>query len=166
MFYKMVILVREDLNMSPGKVAAQTAHAGLIWLAERGNKPNLTYEEEMWLYGSPYRHSCFGEMKKIILSIENYEQMREIEDMARDSGLIVHKVFDEGVRAYTCLAIGPNYERRIDDIVGHLKLYGNAPKNIKLSDVKYSSKGLFFNSIYWIILTAIFVWGIMYKLYH
>lgn len=158
--YKMVILVREDLNMSPGKVAAQTAHAGLIWLAERRDKPNLTYEEEEWLYGSPYRRSCFGEMKKIILSIKNYEQMKEIEDMAKDAGLIVHKVFDEGVRAYTCLAVGPNYERRIDDLVGHLKLYGNS------SNSSNSSKKVFFYSIYWSIMTAIFVWGIMYKLYH
>ena len=124
---KMVILVREDLGMSPGKVAAQTAHAGLTWLAEKmGQGTALTPNQRKWLYGEPHvlrTTNCFGAMKKIVLSVKDYSQLKEYEDMAKQSGLIVNKIFDEGMRAYTCLAIGPNNEDEIDKLTKKLCLY-------------------------------------------
>src|SRR5271165_5755766 len=56
---KQVIVVRKDLNMRKGKIAAQVAHAAMKFLvdnneAERGDEViiKLTPSEAMWLTGS------------------------------------------------------------------------------------------------------------------
>ena len=50
-------------------------------------------------------------------------------DQAREAGLLVHLITDRGLTEFggvptrTCLAIGPDYDDRIDPVTGDLELY-------------------------------------------
>lgn len=124
---KQVIVVRKDLNMRKGKIAAQVAHAsmGSILNYRSHNKDcieiDLTqnYVLEQWLNDL---HT------KICVSVDSEAELLEIRDNAVNAGLNVHLVTDAGLTEFngvptlTCLAIGPDYPENIDPITKHLKL--------------------------------------------
>ncbi len=111
--YKMVILVRSDLGMSCGKVAAQVAHAAL---GAYKKSPSLL--RKLW--------EMEGE-KKVVLSVDSLDKMIEIKKEAEKRKMKTHLVRDAGHTevppgTVTALAIGPEKEDRIDSITGELKL--------------------------------------------
>jgi hypothetical protein len=65
--YKMVLLIRTDLGMSKGKVAAQCCHATLAAYksATKGNE-----DQRRWLY----RWEAFGQAK-ITLKVDSEQEM-------------------------------------------------------------------------------------------
>jgi len=126
---KQVIVVRGDLDMKPGKLAAQVAHASMTFLsdkirqamAESSNSVQLEFSEAemIWLR---------DKFTKIILQAENEDQMREISQQAKESGLHVVEIVDDGTTVFngqstlTCLGIGPDNAEKIDAVTGKLKL--------------------------------------------
>ena len=115
--YKMVILVRKDLNMSVGKTAAQVAHAALgaykLSLAKNNDKV-INWEN-------------FSGQAKIVLSVENEKELFSLKDKADKNGLITCLIHDAGrtevsPNTATCCAIGPDVVQKIDEITGKLKL--------------------------------------------
>jgi PTH2 family peptidyl-tRNA hydrolase len=124
---KQVIVMRNDLNMRKGKMVAQGAHASLSFLSDkiglRKGKQNTSIEfddeEKKWLTGA---------FAKICVQVDSEEELHRIHREAKDKGLHVHIILDSGrtefsgVPTYTCLAIGPNYAHKIDEITGSLKL--------------------------------------------
>lgn len=133
---KMVIVVRKDLKMPRGKIAAQASHAavGAVIQAmfskrldnsdfdghEINHLPTVDDATKDWLV---------GEFTKICVCVESEEELMTIYDKAEKSGLNVclitdngHTVFN-GVPTKTCLAIGPDYSSEIDPITKDLKLY-------------------------------------------
>jgi PTH2 family peptidyl-tRNA hydrolase len=133
---KQVILVRNDLDMSPGKACAQVGHASLLFLAERVNKAIATGEEINfntsvlhWLLGARQQATVtspvtYGGMKKIVLGVKNNREMYDLLWQAHDAKLEAYTVFDEGLESVTCVAIGPDHAVAIDRITGDLPLYG------------------------------------------
>lgn len=116
---KMVIVVRNDLNMRKGKMVAQGAHAATHFLLEkvqRGQK--FTATEKAWLESGT---------TKICVRAESEDELLDIYGKAKVAGLTVHLVTDAGRTEFkeptrTCLSIGPNKASEIDQITGSLKL--------------------------------------------
>lgn len=110
---KQVILVRKDLKLPKGKMAAQVAHASTE-AALRSHRDDV----HMWqMHGA----------KKVVLYVDNDKDLLEYNQRAKDAGLKTalitdagHTVIAPGTR--TCVGIGPAPEEKIDDVTGKLKL--------------------------------------------
>lgn len=113
---KQVIIVRADLKMGKGKIAAQSSHASLAAFKKTERKhPEIAREWEM------------EGQKKIVLKvnseqelIENFELAKREEipaELVRDAG---HTQIEPGT--VTCVGIGPWDESELDKLFGKLKL--------------------------------------------
>jgi len=113
MEYKQVILVRADLKLTKGKMAAQVAHASV----DATLKSSESTVKKWRAQG----------MKKICLSVASKEELHKYAQFAKDEGLTVAIITDAGHThlepgTTTCAAIGPALEEDIDKITGKLKL--------------------------------------------
>jgi len=111
--YKQVILVRKDLKLPKGKLAAQVAHASV----EAVHRSDKNIVREWRLEG----------MKKIVLSVDNLQDIHRYNQAAKDDGLVTAIITDAGHTVVapgttTCMAIGPDIEIKIDRITGNLKM--------------------------------------------
>jgi len=110
---KQVILVRQDLKLPKGKMAAQAAHAA-VECSLRATKSNL---KEWHAHGQ----------KKVVLKVTNEKDLYKYLQLAKDQGLTTCTISDAGKTVVepgtvTCGAIGPNDETEIDSITGNLKM--------------------------------------------
>ena len=113
---KQAIVVRTDLGMGKGKVAAQVAHASLAAAEAAQLKRGRWYEE--WKSGG---------QAKVVLKVSSEGELREIFQKAKQAGLPSSYVEDRGLTqvepgSATCVGIGPAPEGQIDEITGKLKL--------------------------------------------
>ncbi len=110
--YKQAILLREDLDMSKGKMIAQACHASLKAYRKADKQAVKEWEVS-------------GE-KKIVLKVDE-QSLQEKRMDAEASGLTVSSVKDAGKTELksgteTALAIGPDKEDSIDSVTGDLAL--------------------------------------------
>ncbi|KAF9154254.1 hypothetical protein BG015_001437 [Linnemannia schmuckeri] len=115
--YKMVLVIRTDLNMGKGKAAAQCCHATLANYKELSKKSPKTLTR--WEY--------FGQAK-VTLKVDNEEDMLMLQAQAMSIGLAAHSIRDAGrtqiaAGSRTVLAIGPGPISVVNSITGKLKLY-------------------------------------------
>ncbi|KAF9133400.1 hypothetical protein BGW39_009823 [Mortierella sp. 14UC] len=115
--YKMVLIIRTDLNMGKGKAAAQCCHATLANYKELNKKSPKTLAR--WEY--------FGQAK-VTLKVDNEEDMLLLQAQAMSIGLAAHSIRDAGrtqiaAGSRTVLAIGPGPISVVNSITGKLKLY-------------------------------------------
>ncbi len=113
MDFKQVILVREDLKLSKGKLAAQVAHASVECTLK---SPRIKVDK--W---------CSQGMKKIVLKVKDLEELHKYVQLANNAGLITSLITDAGMTQIpqgttTCLGIGPDEETKINSVTGKLKL--------------------------------------------
>ena len=111
---KMVLVVRIDLGMSPGKVAAQCVHAALGGVRSSDAHVVANWEQS----GEPV----------ICLRCGTLEEMNELRANAIRYNLCAYVVRDAGRTevpggSQTVLAIGPNNISKIDAVTRHLKLF-------------------------------------------
>ena len=111
--YKQVILVREDLKLPKGKLAAQSSHASVDATLKSDKKIIELWKKE----GG----------KKIVLKIKDEEELFKYKQMAEDAGIKTALITDAGHTVVepgtiTCLGIGPDEERKIDSVTGNLKM--------------------------------------------
>jgi PTH2 family peptidyl-tRNA hydrolase len=111
--YKQVIVVREDLKLSRGKLAVQVAHASIIGY-EKSDKRIV----ELWKIQG---------QKKIVLKVPNLEKLLEIKEKAEKLGLVTGIVVDAGLTeippgTITAVVIGPDDAKKIDKVTGNLPL--------------------------------------------
>ncbi|MEM3154323.1 MAG: peptidyl-tRNA hydrolase Pth2 [Candidatus Woesearchaeota archaeon] len=111
--YKQVILVRDDLKLAKGKMAAQASHAS-VGAVLKSHKDDIKKWQEQG-------------MKKIILKVKDVQELNEYKKKAEDAGLVVALITDAGHThlkpgTITCLGIGPDKEEKIDKITGKLSL--------------------------------------------
>jgi peptidyl-tRNA hydrolase, PTH2 family len=111
---KLALLVRTDLDMGRGKIAAQVAHAAVAAvLATLGSR-----DCDAWLAeGQP----------KVVLRVGSGAELSQIADAARADGLPVQVIQDAGRTQVppgtpTCCAIGPAARTRVDALTGGLSL--------------------------------------------
>lgn len=111
--YKQVIIVREDLKISTGKLIAQCCHASLIG-----------YRNASWFVKK--RWEAEGE-KKVVLKAKDLYELKKMKEKAKREGIKAFFVRDAGLTeipagTITCLVLGPDKEEKIDKVSGHLPL--------------------------------------------
>ena len=146
--YKQIIIARKDLNMSPGKLAAQVSHGSMAFLTSMiRNKAtysevsffdgydkiytaNLTFDKEL------YEQWIGGAFTKCVLQAKNKNQLLKAKTMAEDLGMIEGKDFwlirdncrtelepEEDGRTLTCIGFRPMDSETIDKIGKKYQLY-------------------------------------------
>ena len=113
MDYKLVILVREDLKLPKGKMAAQVGHAA-VDAAMKSDKSTV----DLWKKGGA---------GKIVLKVKDEGEIFKYKQLAEDSGLKTALIKDAGHTVVepgtvTCVGIGPDSAEKIDRITGKLKM--------------------------------------------
>jgi PTH2 family peptidyl-tRNA hydrolase len=112
---KQVIVVRTDLEMGKGKIAAQVGHACVLG-AENVRKSHPDWFEKWW-----------NGQEKVVVKVQNLKELEEIKKHCIDLGVPWSEVTDAGHTQIapgttTCISIGPAPEEIIDKITGDLKL--------------------------------------------
>lgn len=115
---KMVLIVRTDLKMGTGKIAAQCAHAAVnCYDCSLMTCPEISTKWK--LLGQP----------KIVLKVnESGDQcLQHLNKKALEIGIISCLIKDAGrtqveAGCITVLGIGPGYSEQIDAVTQHLKL--------------------------------------------
>ena len=114
MAVKLALVVRADLGMGRGKIAAQVAHAAVAAVLANGSSQDFA----AWLAeGQP----------KVVLKVASAEQLAEVVRGAATAGLPVELIRDAGRTqvdpgTVTCCAVGPAGSARIDAVTGELSL--------------------------------------------
>ena len=113
---KQVIVVRVDLKMGKGKLAAQVAHAALA-----------AAEESSGMRGSWYSEWKQQGQAKVVVKGTGEDELQELFKKARALGLPSSLIQDAGRTqldpgTVTCLGIGPAPAELIDRVTGKLKL--------------------------------------------
>ena len=114
MAVKLALVVRADLGMGRGKIAAQVAHAAVAAvLANRGSRDFAAWLAE----GQP----------KVVLKVASAEQLAEVVRGAVAAGLPVELIRDAGRTqvdpgTVTCCAVGPADSVGVDALTGALSL--------------------------------------------
>ena len=113
--FKQAIVVRTDLKMEKGKIAAQSAHASLAAL-EKTLQQHSEWVSEWKMRGQA----------KVVLKIGSEKELLELFEKAKKKlpcALIVdagRTQIESGSK--TCLGIGPAPEEKIDEFTKKLKL--------------------------------------------
>lgn len=115
--FKMVLVVRNDLKMGKGKVAAQCSHAAVsAYKQVLRRNPELL---QRWEYcGQP----------KVVVKAPDEDALIDLLGHAKEVGLSVSLIQDAGRTqiapgSRTVLGIGPGPADLIDSVTGDLKLY-------------------------------------------
>ena len=86
--YKQIIIARKDLNMSPGKLAAQVSHgsmAFLSWFVR--NNVDLDGHIDAWIDDDVLHNWIEGEFTKCVLQAKNKNQLLKAKTMAEELGM-------------------------------------------------------------------------------
>lgn len=137
---KQVIVMRKDLQMTKGKMIAQGSHASLGIILQMMEISNIINEGEDTSNTGAYSlnlrvedNSAIGDwfkdgFKKVCVYVNSEEELIDIYNKAEEKGVPVLMIEDAGVTMFkgiptkTCLAIGPVWDKDIDEITGDLKL--------------------------------------------
>ncbi|MCL4342831.1 MAG: peptidyl-tRNA hydrolase Pth2 [Candidatus Thermoplasmatota archaeon] len=114
--YKMVIVVRKDLDLGRGKIAAQVAHAAVHCAlhAEKNDK-------------SVFRQWNEQGGKKIVVRVDSLDDIYRLKDQADKKGITNSLITDAGKTqvepdTVTCLGLGPAEASLLDEMTGGLSL--------------------------------------------
>ncbi len=114
--YKQTIVVRSDIGMGKGKLAAQSSHASLSAykkVAKASPEVARAWEEE-------------GQ-KKVVLKVSGEEELLDYYNRGKAAGIPCELIRDAGHTqlepgTLTCFAAGPWDEMELDKVFGKLKL--------------------------------------------
>lgn len=114
---KLVVVVRKDLVLTPGKMAVQVAHASVTCALQ------CKKEKERWF------KAWYGEgQKKVVVKVSTLRDLYELKTLAETLGITTSLVQDAGLTevppgTVTCLGIGPGPDPEIDKVTGSLPLF-------------------------------------------
>jgi PTH2 family peptidyl-tRNA hydrolase len=113
---KLAIFVRKDLDMRTGKIAVQVGHASVL-AYHRGTLTEYV-DIEKWLAEG---------QKKIVLKAPDEDTLKRTEAQAKYLGVASIRVIDFGLtqiapNTWTCLAVGPDEDAKIDEITAGFSL--------------------------------------------
>ncbi|CAL7936409.1 unnamed protein product [Xylocopa violacea] len=114
--HKLILVIRTDLKMGKGKVAAQCAHAAVAAYKAARKYPKVL---KAW-------EEC-GQAK-ITVKVDSENALEEVAKQAKRIGLLANTIQDAGHTqvkpgSKTVCAIGPGPAELIDQVTGHLKLF-------------------------------------------
>lgn len=110
---KLVVLVRQDLKLPKGKLAAQVAHAAVEAALRTGKVKRSAWRVQ-------------GQ-KKVVLRVKDEAELLEYEQKAKGLKLKTALITDAGRTCVapgttTCLGVGPDIEKKIDLLTGRLPM--------------------------------------------
>ena len=113
---KQVVVVRKDLNMGTGKIAAQVGHACVLG-AEHVRKSHPEWYKQWELSGQ----------EKVVVKVTSLDELEKIKRHAISLDLPWSEVTDAGHTqiapgTVTCISIGPAPEDKVDKVTKDLKL--------------------------------------------
>lgn len=144
--YKQIIIVRKDLNLSPGKLSGQVSHASMAFLTNMLKEHVLPaageYKVESFTMEKGLYEDWINDIfTKVVLKAKNKNQLMKAVKMAEDLGMEEGKDFflikdcclteltpeeidENGVgRTLTCIGFRPMEETVIDQIGRKYQLY-------------------------------------------
>jgi len=114
--FKQVMVVRRDLGMGCGKLAAQVAHAAVMGV----EKVKSTHPDwfSNWLDGG---------QAKVVVKVQSMTELASVRKEAEMLRLPVVQIEDRGLTQIppgttTCIGIGPAPADAVDKVTGRLKL--------------------------------------------
>ena len=146
MGYRQLIIARKDLNMSPGKLAAQVAHASWAFMSnqirEEGQLVDTDlYQVNLYINKEVYEQWFCGIFTKTICEAKNKNQLLKAKQIAEELNLVEGKDFflikdacnteltpeevdENGVgRTLTCIGFRPMYDEIVWKISKKYQLY-------------------------------------------
>jgi len=133
---KQVIVIRKDLNMSSGKLAAQVSHASIapitkkmikteeksktIYKLELNKKDDFDLAMELWLS---------NRFTKVVVYVKSEQALLNVYNKAKEKGLPCALIQDAGFTefngepTYTCVGIGPCFPKYFEGITNKLRLF-------------------------------------------
>ncbi len=136
---KQLIVMRRDLKMRKGKIAAQAGHAcvtaTLMALQKEGRLGDVQIADgNIRLAPSDKAPTPLSEwftrgVSKICVYVDSEEELLAIDRKAKDAGIISALICDSGLtefhgqNTYTCLAFEPLLPEVVDPITGDLPLF-------------------------------------------
>ena len=110
---KQVMIVRTDLKMRKGKIAAQCCHGSIGAYKKTAPEKIRKWENE--------------DYAKVVLKVQTKEELIELKKLADEKGISNYLVVDAGrtqipTSSITVLALGPDEDEIIDEVTGDLKL--------------------------------------------
>jgi len=114
--YKQAIIIRTDLKMGKGKIAAQASHAA-VSAAEEARKHREDWWEA-WLEEG---------QRKVVVKVRSETELLQLKREAGKMRLPFALIYDRGLTqlppdTLTCLGIGPAPDDEVDKITGKLPL--------------------------------------------
>ena len=114
--YKMVIVTRSDLILSPGRLAAQVAHAAVVCALD--TKKN----NSKWFYNWQLEGA-----KKAVLKVDSEKEFYPLKKKAEGLKIVAYIISDAGQTEIpegtkTVLGIGPAHNNIIDQVTGNLPI--------------------------------------------
>ena len=136
---KMMIVMRRDLKMRKGKIAAQAGHACidaiLMALNKEGRLNDFEMTDEGFLLKNTDKPSTplsdwfmYG-CAKICVYVDSEDELLSIAQRAEEKGIIASVITDAGMTEFhgvptkTCLALEPLPAEIADELTGGLPLY-------------------------------------------
>ena len=142
--YKQIIIVRKDLNMSHGKMAAQVAHASMSFLSWFiRNNVDSDGHIDAWFDKGILDNWINGIYTKVVLQAKNRNQLMKAVTLAEELGLVENKDFflikdncltelkpeevdENGVgHTLTCIGFAPMDSEIIDKVAKKFHVYMN-----------------------------------------
>lgn len=136
---KQVIVVRRDLKMRKGKIAAQSGHACveavLLALAKEGRLNDVNADngwislENKGREATPLSEWFANGVAKICVYVDSEEALLDLNRRGRELGFTTALIQDaghtefHGEPTYTCMAFEPLYPEQINPLTGDLPLY-------------------------------------------
>ncbi len=134
---KQIIIVRKDLNMSPGKMSAQVSHASMAFLsAWIKNTIDINYNIQTKFDKDIYDEWINDIFTKVILEAKNKNQLLKAVEMANELGMKEGEDYflirdncltelepEEDGRTLTCIGFKPMRPEIIDQISKKYQLY-------------------------------------------
>ena len=112
-FMKQAMIVRTDLKMGKGKIAAQCCHGAIGAYKKSPQDKIRKWENEAYA--------------KVVLKVKTKDELLELKKLADQNGISSYLVVDAGrtqipTSSVTVLALGPDEDKIIDEVTGDLKL--------------------------------------------
>ena len=110
---KQVMIVRTDLKMGKGKIAAQCCHASIGSYKKTDSSKIEKWENEAYA--------------KVVCKVQSLEELIELKKLAEQNNISSYLVVDAGrtqipTSTVTVLGLGPDEDEIMDKVTGDLKL--------------------------------------------
>ena len=136
---KQMIVMRRDLKMRKGKIAAQAGHAcvtATLMALQKEGRLGQVQVTDGWVglteneqEATPLSEWFDKGVAKICVYVDSEEELLQLHRKAEDAGVISALIQDAGMTefhgepTYTCLALEPLAAEKADEFTGGLPLY-------------------------------------------